>query len=276
MDKLYLKVDDKIQTFYRLYYDLGDKYFYTTVDCKYRLFESLNDGVYMYTDDVGKYPLQSYDTFKDLTSDYIEKRGVGMYIDFGNISNNIINSQDRVVKKIEVVINNKSFDFFRHKLMYNTGYCYSTVDNDYYIYNSKRGVDILISGRGCFTIESYKSLTDLVMDYTKNGKIYLNIDFEEDKEDKIQFQDILDEMLKIYQSKNSDYGSSFDKSLDEYGVTAGLIRMEDKMNRLKTLTKNEQKVKDESIEDTLIDLANYSIMTCLYLRNKMEGVDNDN
>lgn len=84
----------------------------------------------------------------------------------------------------------------------------------------------------------------------------------------MEFKNILDKMNGIYTRKNNDYGNSFDKSLDEFGILAAIIRMEDKLNRLKSLLNNEQKVKDESFEDTLIDLANYSVMTCLYLKNK--------
>jgi hypothetical protein len=38
------------------------------------------------------------------------------------------------------------------------------------------------------------------------------------------------------------------------------IRLEDKLQRFKRLIKAENRVKDESIRDTLIDLANYAIM----------------
>ena len=63
-----------------------------------------------------------------------------------------------------------------------------------------------------------------------------------------------------YKAKNSDYGDSF-SSLREEFPEAILIRLTDKLNRLKTLMKGaEQKVNDESIEDTLLDLANYAIM----------------
>lgn len=66
----------------------------------------------------------------------------------------------------------------------------------------------------------------------------------------------------LYAQKNHDYGDSFSKSYAEYGMTMSCIRLEDKLNRLKTLTmKGEQQVSDESIEDTLLDLANYAIMT---------------
>ena len=83
-----------------------------------------------------------------------------------------------------------------------------------------------------------------------------------------KFMDITNQMIKTYVAKNHDYGNSFDKSLDEFGVDASLVRMNDKTNRLKTLSKNESKVKDESMKDTLLDLANYCIMTYMWLTNK--------
>lgn len=76
---------------------------------------------------------------------------------------------------------------------------------------------------------------------------------------------ILREMLKTYRDKNADYGDSFAKSYDEFGMTAPIIRMSDKLERLKSLSQAEAKVKDESIRDTLIDLANYAIMTVVEL-----------
>ena len=76
----------------------------------------------------------------------------------------------------------------------------------------------------------------------------------------------------LYAIKNEDYGDSFKKSFEEYGLTMACIRIEDKLNRLKTLNKNkEQKVQDESIIDTLMDLANYSIMTIMELEDKASG-----
>lgn len=72
----------------------------------------------------------------------------------------------------------------------------------------------------------------------------------------------------IYKAKNKDYGDSFGKSYKEYGLTMACIRLEDKLNRLKSLNKNGQaEVKDESIEDTLKDLANYAIMTVIEMKN---------
>lgn len=80
------------------------------------------------------------------------------------------------------------------------------------------------------------------------------------------------ELTALYEKKNHDYGDSFHKSYLEYGMVMPLIRLEDKLNRLKSLTmRDEAKVTDESIRDTLMDLANYSIMTAM----ELEGDENE-
>lgn len=79
--------------------------------------------------------------------------------------------------------------------------------------------------------------------------------------------DVCEQLNKIYEAKNRDYGNSFSKQYREYGITSSAIRLEDKFLRFKNLVKNEALVKDESIEDTLIDLANYAVMTVLELRD---------
>ena len=84
----------------------------------------------------------------------------------------------------------------------------------------------------------------------------------------ITFEDLTKEMNQLYERKNRDYGNSFDKTLDEFGVVAGLIRMNDKMNRIKSIYNKDTNLKDESLEDTLIDLANYAVMTLKWLNNK--------
>ena len=80
-------------------------------------------------------------------------------------------------------------------------------------------------------------------------------------------KEILDKMHKLYINKNKDYGDSVHITYKKYGMTAFLVRMEDKLNRIEALIKNkENKVKDEKIEDTLLDLANYSILAILELK----------
>ena len=91
-----------------------------------------------------------------------------------------------------------------------------------------------------------------------------------------KFEQITTNMFDLYKRKNADYGNSVAKTFDEYGLVSFLVRIEDKLNRVATLTKKsttEQQVKDEKIEDTLLDLANYSIMALIELdRVKSEQV----
>ena len=86
-------------------------------------------------------------------------------------------------------------------------------------------------------------------------------------------KNICDSLNDLYKKKNQDYGDSFGKSYKEYGLTMSCIRLEDKLNRLKSLNKNgNAQVKDESIQDTLMDLANYTIMTLIELMWSVKGV----
>ena len=74
------------------------------------------------------------------------------------------------------------------------------------------------------------------------------------------FVEITQKMAAVYQAKNHDYGDSFEKVRDKF-PTAILVRLNDKLNRLETLMSGEvAQVKDESIDDTLLDLANYAVM----------------
>ena len=89
-----------------------------------------------------------------------------------------------------------------------------------------------------------------------------------------RFGAITRRMHEIFIKKNHDYGNSFEQSLNEEGLAASRIRMGDKWNRYKTLSKNDSniQVKDESLRDTLIDLANYAIMTVMWLDKQNSNV----
>ncbi|AZK44790.1 DUF1599 domain-containing protein [Paenibacillus lentus] len=72
--------------------------------------------------------------------------------------------------------------------------------------------------------------------------------------------EICSKLNEVYEKKNHDYGDSFAKLRNEL-PNAILLRIYDKYSRLKNLMQGaEQKVADESIDDTLMDLANYCIM----------------
>ena len=78
------------------------------------------------------------------------------------------------------------------------------------------------------------------------------------------FEEVLAEMLQTFLKKNHDYGNSFSKTFSEFGLVSAVVRMNDKMERLKSLLQAQAKV-DESVRDTLMDLANYSVMTVMEL-----------
>ena len=81
-----------------------------------------------------------------------------------------------------------------------------------------------------------------------------------------KFEAITKKMHSIFRKKNHDYGNSFEQSLNEEGLAASRIRIGDKWNRFKQLSKGaEAQVNDESLRDTLIDMANYAIMTVMWL-----------
>lgn len=83
-----------------------------------------------------------------------------------------------------------------------------------------------------------------------------------------EFQEIIKQMSETYERKNTDYGNSFAVSVQKYGLIAALTRISDKFNRTENLilTHNQQ-VNDESLSDTLLDLATYCIMTTIELNH---------
>lgn len=89
------------------------------------------------------------------------------------------------------------------------------------------------------------------------------------------FKEITKRMTDVFRKKNHDYGNSFELSLDEEGLAAARIRMGDKWNRFKNLSKGDKRaqVNDESLRDTLLDLANYAIMTVIWMDKNLTTCD---
>ena len=80
-----------------------------------------------------------------------------------------------------------------------------------------------------------------------------------------QMKKIHDETLEVFRKKNADYGDSF----ATYGIIGILIRIEDKMRRAISISKNGVTlVADEGIRDTLLDLHNYAAMGLMLLDEK--------
>ena len=83
-----------------------------------------------------------------------------------------------------------------------------------------------------------------------------------------KIKEIAIDVADLVEKKNKDYGNSFDKTLEEYCDTAYFLRIEDKLSRLKSLSKKEAAVIDESIEDTLKDIIGYTLLMINNKRNK--------
>lgn len=89
----------------------------------------------------------------------------------------------------------------------------------------------------------------------------------------LRYTKIVNEMYEIYKAKNADYGDSVHDTFLKYGLLSFLVRMEDKISRLRSLTlkgKKEERVKNESILDTLQDLANYAILAIIELEEQAD------
>lgn len=81
-----------------------------------------------------------------------------------------------------------------------------------------------------------------------------------------EYQQVINKLYKIYVDKNHDYGNSFDDTCDEFGLVAPVIRMNDKLKRCKSVLKNNDFKVNESLEDNISDLANYCIMTLMWMK----------
>ena len=86
-------------------------------------------------------------------------------------------------------------------------------------------------------------------------------------EDKVfRHKIICDGLNDLYARKNHDYGDSFHQTFVEEGLAMARIRLGDKtLSSISPTNSTQQQVTDESIRDTLLDLANYAIMTVLEL-----------
>lgn len=80
------------------------------------------------------------------------------------------------------------------------------------------------------------------------------------------FRSIQDILVEIYAKKNHDYGDCFNEACNELGVGYAFSRIYDKTKRFQTLAKSimnnsaSVEIKEETIEDTIMDLANYCMM----------------
>lgn len=91
-------------------------------------------------------------------------------------------------------------------------------------------------------------------------------------EDVEKFRKVVNELADLYERKNNDYGNSTKKTFDKLGAVSIATRLNDKLNRFEQLAvfNKEQKVNDESIVDTLLDMASYAIQGAILIKEKGE------
>ena len=80
---------------------------------------------------------------------------------------------------------------------------------------------------------------------------------------------IAKEIAELVENKDKDYNSTFAKTLQEYGQGTYFLRVEEKLNRLKTLLLNNKYAEvNKSVEDTLKDIAVYTLLMLKEIKNK--------
>ena len=79
---------------------------------------------------------------------------------------------------------------------------------------------------------------------------------------------LCDGLKNLYATKNADYGDSMHPLFEEFGLTAFIILLTIKLQRIKNLQGKENERHYESLEDSLLDLANYALIAVTELRAK--------
>ena len=97
-------------------------------------------------------------------------------------------------------------------------------------------------------------LADEVYDYKKN----------------IRHKNLCGALHEIYLKKNADYGNSFADIFAEVGMPYAYGHMAEKLSRIRSLMNHPAAVKGESMRDSLVDLANYALLTVVELDAQKE------
>lgn len=86
----------------------------------------------------------------------------------------------------------------------------------------------------------------------------------------VMFGNLAKQITETYEKKDTDYKGSYHESVERFGYVAGIIRMTDKLNRAENLLLGDKEalVNDESACDSLLDLAAYSLMMAMEVKNR--------
>ena len=86
------------------------------------------------------------------------------------------------------------------------------------------------------------------------------------------FRSISEELVNLYERKNKDYGNAFGETLYKAGIGYAVGTLLVKANRFASIASNPKSINFEGIEDTLMDIANYAIMTLVEMKWGNPGI----
>ena len=86
------------------------------------------------------------------------------------------------------------------------------------------------------------------------------------------FRSISEKLIDLYERKNKDYGNAFGETLYKAGMGYAVGTLLVKANRFASIVQNPKSINFEGMEDTLMDIANYAIMTLVEMKCGNPGV----
>ena len=84
----------------------------------------------------------------------------------------------------------------------------------------------------------------------------------------MEFKEVTEWMNNVYERKNADYGDSFSKTFEKFGMMAVVVCLYDKVERISQISINDSQVKEETEKDTLLAIANYAVMALVELSKR--------
>ena len=89
------------------------------------------------------------------------------------------------------------------------------------------------------------------------------------------YEKLMYENQEVYLDKNKKYGDSFTDTIKKYGYISALTRMHDKFSRIEEFIIEGYEDEEESLRDSLMDLANYCYMTVMALERDQNESDSE-
>ena len=131
----------------------------------------------------------------------------------------------------------------------------------------------MIITHGDNDINIIREILMCILGYAASGIIALDTELQLATD---PLDDIFEEAVELAEMKSNDYGGTID-NIKLTGIGGIVVRLIDKAARIHSLTHGtEQKVKTESIQDTLIDVVNYAAFSILLIDNKWESKGKNN